>query len=104
MNRRIQVMTVSSDVLSKQSNLSVTALSKVLDFMHDNVSLATFFASSYIRNDAICAVIVAAINDGNPGTEVALANDGEFRQVLRQLLKYLNNRLTGLDCFQHQFR
>ena len=67
-------MTVGGYVLTEEGDFEIACFGKLFEFLVDLFSTSRFFATTDIGDYAISAVVVTAVDNRDPGAEIALAN------------------------------
>ena len=70
-----QPLAIAVDVLAQQGDFLIPRFHKAAELGEDIAGLAALFAAADIRHDAVGAEVVAAVHDGQPCAELALAPD-----------------------------
>ncbi|CDC72645.1 uncharacterized protein BN580_01049 [Candidatus Colimorpha enterica] len=73
----VQSPAVGIDILTEKSYLPAAVINKPAHLGKDLLASAAPLASSDVRNDAVCAEIVATVHYADPCSETALASDGQ---------------------------
>ena len=99
-----QALAVAVHVLTQQGDLFVACFHKAAELGQDVAGLAALFAAAHIGHDAVCAEVVAAIHDGQPGAELALAPDGDVLHDDRALGRVQQHALVLLQLLGDELR
>jgi hypothetical protein len=73
----LKALAVAVDVLAQQGDLLVARLHEALELGEDVAGLPALFAATDVGHDAVGTEVVAAVHDGQPCAELALAADGD---------------------------
>ena len=104
-----KALAVAVDVLAQQGDLLVACLYEALELGEDVAGLPALLAAADVGHDAVGAEVVAAVHDGQPCAELALAADrdilhddgalGRLHQHPLVLLQLLGDELgQGVDA------
>ena len=99
-----QALAVAVHVLAQQGDLLVTGLHKTPELGQDVARLAALFAAADVGHDAVGAEVVAAVHDGQPGAELALAPDGDVLHDHRALRRVQQHTLVLLQLLGDELR
>ena len=105
----LQTLAVTVHVLTQQGDLLIARFHKAAELGKDIAGLAALLAAADVGHDAVGAEVIAAVHDGQPCAELALAPDGDIlhddralgglHQHTLMLLQLLGNELRqGVDA------
>ena len=80
-HRMLQILTIGVDILAKQHDFHHAVSHQALDLCDNVLRLSAALPSSYIRNDAVAAEVVAAKHDVDAGFKAVFP-------LSRQILHY----------------
>ena len=92
-----QTFAVAVDVLSQKGDLLVASFHQPPELCQNVPGFAAFFPSPDIGHDAVCAEVIAAIHDGQPGTELTFPPDGDILHDDRTLCRVQQHPLVLLE-------
>src|SRR5271156_2196830 len=104
MNLWIEIVTICRHVLAEQRHFAISGSSQFTYLLNNRGWRTAFFSAADVWHDAIGAVVVASVDDRDPGANIALSYHRNFRQIFGQFLKGLNYRCIGPLRLQNQIR
>ncbi len=99
-----QALAVAVDILAQQGDLLVARFHKAPELGQDIAGLAALFAAADIGHDAVGAEVVAAVHNGQPGAELALAPDGDVLHDNGALSRLQKDPLMLLQLLRNELR
>ena len=100
----LQPLTVAVHVLPQQGDLLIARFHKVAELGKDIAGLAALLAAADVGHDAVGAEVIAAVHDGQPCAELALAPDGDVLHDDRTLCGVQQHPLMLLQFLGDQLR
>ena len=100
----LQPLAVAVHVLPQQGDLLIARLHKAAELRKDIAGLAALLAAADVGHDAVGAEVIAAVHDGQPCAELALAPDGDVLHDDRTLCGVQQHPLMLLQLLGNQLR
>ena len=99
-----QTLAIAVHVLTQQGDLLIARFHKTAELRKDIAGLAALLAAADVGHDAVGAEVIAAVHDGQPCAELALAPDGNVLHDDRTLCGVQQHPLMLLQFLGDQLR